>query len=600
MAQAYCEIDLPHPSRPGRLAAAFCAPLCVLSARKAEEVPGLLEQAESWSRAGHWVIGFVAYEAASAFDPALRTHPAPPPGMPYALFAVFRDAPAAPRPRKEYLCGAWRDETPRAQFDAALHLIRHGIRAGGFYQVNYTTRLRAPFLGDGLSFFDELRAGQPEAYCTYLEADGLQICSVSPELFFSWPAGHGLRTLTCRPMKGTAARHQDAKQDRAAAQGLKQSAKERAENLMIVDLMRNDLSRVAQPGTVRVPALFSVEAWPTVWQMTSTVTCETQAGTRLRDVFGALFPCGSVTGAPKAASMAAIRTLEAAPRGAYCGAIGALLPGGDALFSVGIRTPVIDASVQRSVCGIGSGIVLDSTPDAEAAEWVAKAAFLMRACPEYELLETLRLHRGRYWLLRGHLQRLERSAHALGFAFDTNVILGTLRAEAARHPDGHWRVRLRLCANGAARTEIQALDPLPVGPRMALASMPIDSADPWLRHKTTRREVYARVSSTGEGIFDTLLYNERGELTEFTRGNLVLECAGRLLTPRVDCGLLPGVFRAALLARGRIQESVLRQEDLQSAERIWFVNSVRGAVPVGMVDGAKGETRTLTPCGAGT
>lgn len=592
-ATGYCEIDFPHPSRPGRLAANFSGPECILAAATASEVPELLAKAEGYARSGHWVIGFVAYEAAPAFDTALRTHDTPPEGLPFALFAVYRGIAAVPRQREAHLNGVWRDETSRAHFDDAVAQIKRGISAGDYYQVNYTTRLRAPFLGDGLSFFDSLRASQPAAYCAYLDFGQWQVCSVSPELFFHWDAAEGgERSLTCRPMKGTATRHDDPVRDREAAQALLHSQKECAENLMIVDLMRNDLSRVARPGSVRTPQLFSVEAWPTVWQMTSTVTCRTKAGAGLREVFRALFPCGSVTGAPKAAAMAAINELESSPRGVYCGAVGAILPGGDALFSVGIRMPVISSApgseIRQAVaeCGIGSGITLDSAAENEYAEWFAKQAFLMQSCPEYELLETLRLHQGRYWLLQGHMRRLAHSARALGFPFDEKRIVQALQAASRQHPAGQWRVRLRLPASGEAHIEALALDSIAVSPLIALASAPVASRNPWLRHKTTRRGVYTELMSDQAGIFDTLLYNERGELTEFTRGNLVIELQGRLLTPAADCGVLPGVFREVLLARKRIQEGIVTIDDLARANRVWFVNSVRGAVAVQRITGA--------------
>jgi para-aminobenzoate synthetase/4-amino-4-deoxychorismate lyase len=580
--QAYCEIDFPLSSGAGRLAQAFSGAECILVARQAAEVPDLLKQAESFAQSGCWVIGFVAYEAAPAFDAALQVHGAPAHGLPYAAFAVFR-TPGAARARGDFLYGAWRDETPRAQFDNAIEHIRQGITAGDYYQVNYTTRLRAPFSGDGLSFFDSLRARQPAAYCAYLELGDARICSVSPELFFHWGKEEETgRALTCRPMKGTAARHEDPARDRDAAQALLHSPKERAENLMIVDLMRNDLSRVARPGSVTAAPLFSIEAWPTVWQMTSTVACRTRPDAGLREVFRALFPCGSVTGAPKAAAMSAIHGLETSPRGVYCGAVGVLLPGGEAVFSVAIRTPVIHAASGQAECGIGSGITLDSDAAREYDEWRAKQAFLLQACPEYELLETLRLHRGRYWLLRGHLARLARSASELNFDFDEAAIMQQLGANARLHSEGNWRVRLLLAANGEIRIETHPLDldTHSGAPLFALAESKVSSGNPWLHHKTTRREIYASLASKQAGIFDTLLHNERGELTEFTRGNLVVELGGRLLTPPAECGLLPGVYREALLSRKRIQEKILRIEDIAQADRIWFINSVRGAIEV--------------------
>ncbi len=587
IAQAYCELDFPDPmgsAERGRLRATFGAAERILVADKPGDVPALLREVEALAKAGCWAVGFVAYEAAIGFDAALTARDATA-DLPLAAFAIYGDAACEHRPRGDFLPGAWRDETRRERFDASVAAIRRGIAAGDYYQVNATSRLRAPLLGDSLAFFDALRANQPDAYCAYMDFGRWQICSVSPELFLHWAATSGAgRQLTSRPMKGTAARDDDPARDEKSALALRQSAKECAENLMIVDLIRNDMSRVAQLGTVAVPQMLAVEAWPTVWQMTSTVCCTTRDATTLADVFTALFPCGSVTGAPKRAAMAQIAALEASPRGAYCGAIGVVKPGGEALFSVGIRTVVVDGDGGVAECGSGSGITLDSNADDEWAEWQAKQLFLKRACPDYELLETLRLHRGRYWLRRGHMRRLERSAGALGFAFDEPRIAAALAVAAARHPAGQWRVRLRLAAAGAVNVEVFPLDPLPAVAQVVLAARPLASANPWLRHKTTRRGIYDALAATHDGIFDTLLYNERDELTEFTRGNLVLEIDGGLMTPPLACGLLPGVLREALLVRGRVAERTVTRDDLARADQLWFVNSVRGAVPVRLAD----------------
>lgn len=570
---AYGEIDFPLEEGAGRLRAAFSEPVAVLAAFAPGEVAGVLAGVAQWAREGCWAVGFVAYEAAGAFDSALKAH-APAVGLPLAAFAVFRQAGEA-RARGEFLPGAWHDITPAAEFDAAVAGIRRGIADGDYYQVNYTTRLRAALLGDSLGFYDALRAQQAGAYCAYLDFGRWRVCSVSPELFFRWEGG---ANLGCRPMKGTAARSADAATDAANAAALKASAKDRAENLMIVDLIRNDLSRLAELGSVKVASLFDVEPWPTVWQMTSSVACRTRPGVSLGEVFGALFPCGSVTGAPKAAAMAAIERVEAVPRGIYCGAIGVVQPGGAAVFSVGIRTAVVDAENGSAECGIGSGIVMDSEAQTERAEWQAKRAFLDAACPPYELLETLRLRRGRYWLLRGHLARLAASAAALGFACDMAAVEAELAAVARRHAADDWRVRLRLAAGGTPSAEAFALAPWPSVARFVLATAAVDSANPWLRHKTTQRGLYDALAVDCPDVFDTLLWNERGELTEFTRGNLLIEAGGRRLTPALRCGLLPGVYRSALLAHGRAEEAVLTRNDLATADAVWFINSLRGAV----------------------
>jgi para-aminobenzoate synthetase/4-amino-4-deoxychorismate lyase len=569
---AYCEIDFPLEG--GRLCGAFDEPETLLTAHTADELPTLLRRVEAAARAGRWALGFVAYEAASAFDSALATRAAE---LPLACFAVFGGLAPAPRKRSDWLCGVWRDMLPRSAFDGAIAAIRRGIANGDYYQVNYTTRVRAPFFGDSLALFDALRAQQANGYCAYLDLGRWRICSASPELFFHWRRDS---VVTSKPMKGTAPRFADAGQDAAAREHLRQSTKDRAENLMIVDLMRSDLSHIAELGSVTVSELFAVEAWPTVWQMTSTVSCRARSDIGLAEVFEALFPCGSVTGAPKAAAMAAIAELESAPRGAYCGAIGVVRPGGEAIFNVGIRSVVVDSETGRAECGIGSGIVIDSTAPDEYAEWQAKQVFLRRAMPDYALLETLRLHRGRYWLRRGHLARLARSAATLGFHHDRRRIDAALDEAAHAHPEGQWRVRLLLTAAGDTKITAYPLDSPPAIAAVGRAVGPGASANPWLCHKTDRRGLYEELASAETGIYDTLLYNERGEATEFTRGNLVVEIDGSRLTPPVACGLLPGVLREALLASRRIEEGVVAIDDLARASRVWFVNSVRGVLPV--------------------
>ncbi|MEW6163949.1 MAG: chorismate-binding protein [Pseudomonadota bacterium] len=573
-----CEIDFPLPGDGARLRFAAAAPAEVLVADEPAAVPALLARAEAFARAGGWAVGYVGYEAAAAFGPALRTRPADAHAPPCALFALYHQPDAASPPPGAALAGHWHDETPRPRFDAALDAIRAGIAAGDYYQVNYTSRLHAPLLGDARAYFARLRAAQPEAHCAYLEFGRWRICSVSPELFFHWEMERdGTRALSTRPMKGTAARHADPRRDRESAALLRQSPKEQAENLMIVDLLRNDLGRIACLGSVRVPRLFAVEAWPTVWQMTSTVSCRTPATTTLGEVFAALFPCGSVTGAPKVAAMAAIAALETSPRGVYCGAIGVLRPGGEALFSVAIRTVTVDAAKAAMTCGIGSGITLDSTAAGEHAEWQDKRGFLRQAGDDYRLLETLRLHNGRYWLRRGHLRRIAASAAALGFRCERGELEAALAAVAARHPAGQWRVRLLLAPDGVAVAEAFPFEPDTGAAGVALAAQPVASDDPWLRHKTTRRATYDALQRAG--AFDTLLWNERGELTEFTRGNLVVELDGRRLTPPLACGLLPGVLRAALLASRRVEEGIVTRDDLPRASALWFINSLRGMLP---------------------
>jgi len=584
---AYAEIDWPAAKDGIGMETAFGEPAELLVARRPDEVADLLRRVEGLAEEGFWLLGFVAYKAASAFDAALACRPEPE-GLPLAMFAVFRSR-SAPRERHDFLCGPWQSMLPRHAFDVGVASIHRDIAAGRCYQVNYTAKLRAAFLGDGAALFDALRRSQPGAYSAYLDFGRWQVCSVSPELFFHWqPADGGGRRLTTRPMKGTAPRHGDIKLDQEAADGLRESAKERAENLMIVDLLRNDLSRVAQLGSVSVPNLFSVEPWATVWQMTSTVECRARPGTGLADVFAALFPCGSVTGAPKIEAMRAITELEPAGRGVYCGAVGVVMPGGEARFNVGIRTVVIDREAGRAECGIGSGIVLDSTADGEYAEWQAKQRFLRQTCPDYRLFETLLWRRGRYWLRRHHLARLAASAAVLGFPLATGAVDQALDTATERFGTGQWWVRLQLAADGDIAVAAEPMVPTPGPISVALADRAVDSANPLLRHKTTQRQLYESLARPD--VFDTLLWNERGEVTEFTRGNLVVHLDDGLWTPALDCGLLPGTFRAALLARGVVREAVITFSQLDSARALWFVNSVRGAHRVEKVLGGRPST----------
>ncbi len=312
----------------------------------------------------------------------------------------------------------------RAQFDANLSVIHKAIAAGEFYQVNYTAPLQSDITGSPAALFERLQRAQPGGYAAYIDTGSEQILSVSPELFFDWDGGQAGGHILTRPMKGTAPRGTSPEQDALLAQNLTHSPKERAENVMIVDLLRNDLSRIARPHSVKVPTLFAVQSLPTVHQMVSDVTAQTRPGTRLRDVFSTLFPCGSITGAPKVRAMQTICTLEPTPRRVYCGAIGLVHPGGHATFNVAIRTVRIQGKQAR--CGIGSGITWDATPEREWQEWQHKRGFLERASEPFQLLETLRLQAGQFQNLGAHLARLAGAARHFGYPFDEKSIRAAL------------------------------------------------------------------------------------------------------------------------------------------------------------------------------
>jgi len=591
-------IDFADPlGETNHLRCAFDQPLRTLVAHTHEQVKPVLGAVQAAAKAGLWCVGYVRYEAAPAFDAALQTHPAD--GV-LAWFGVFDQALPWPDDRDTPVEAAlhWRSSLTREAFDAHMARIHQAIAAGAFYQVNYTTLLHGDFSGDPGALFTRLQRAQPGGYAACIDTGDEQVLSVSPELFFDWDGSAAGGRILTRPMKGTAARGATPEDDAAQVAALKRSPKERAENVMIVDLLRNDLSRIAQPNSVKVPALFTVQSLPTVHQMVSDVTAGTRAGTTLAEVFGALFPCGSITGAPKVRAMQEICALEPQPRGVYCGAIGVVRPGGHATFNVAIRTVTLRGA--QATCGIGSGITADATADAEWQEWQVKQRFLERASTPFELLETLRLQDGVFHNSGAHLARLERAASHFGYAFDAGRVQQTLAALTAdasfdlqdgllpvpKTTSTAWRVRLLLAASGQTRAEKFILNQ-PLAPVLiALAATHFEASESeFTRFKTTRRAHYEAFAPTDPGVFDTLLYNPQGELTECTRGNIALKLDGVWVTPPLRCGLLDGVGRDIALKDGRLTEQVVRVDDLPRVQAVAFINSLRGWVQAKWVDG---------------
>ena len=577
-------IDFTQPRAAGnlRLRGRWGAPARVLVAHHIDEVKPVLEAVHAAAEAGHWCVGHVRYEAAPAFDAALQVHAA---DGPLVWFEVHDGAPSAWPPAEAAgpaeACATWLPTLARPDFDAAIARIHQAIGDGELYQVNYTAPWMGTVTGEGAALFDALLRAQPGGYAACFTAGDEQVLSVSPELFFDWQASAAGGSILARPMKGTAARGATPALDVAAAERLRASPKERAENVMIVDLLRNDLSRIAEPHTVRVPELFHTQALPTVWQMTSDVQARTRTGLRLPDVFAALFPCGSVTGAPKVRAMQLIRELERLPRGIYCGAIGVVRPDGRggiaATFNVPIRTVVMRGTQAR--CSIGSGITASAEAGAEWQEWLHKQAFLARASEPFEVLETLALVDGVYRHQAEHLARMAEAAQHFGYPWQPAAVHACLQSLAAQHGRGPWRVRLLLDRFGQPRAEPFALQPTATPVRLQLAPRPLAEAHgEWVRFKTTRRAHYAAFApAPGSGIFDTVLFNAEGEITESTFGNLAMQMDdGRWLTPPLACGLLPGVGRAVELREGRVQEGVVRVQDLHRVRRWAFINSLRG------------------------
>jgi para-aminobenzoate synthetase/4-amino-4-deoxychorismate lyase len=557
----------------------FKHPLEVIRADRLGEVAGAFEAVQRAVDGGLYAAGFVAYEAAPAFDGALQTHPPGP--LPLVWFGLYkaptrRAPPAASSPSQ---VTDWVLDTPPEAYARAVTTIREAIADGVTYQANYTVRLRGRVRERSpenlFSLYEALRRVHEPPYASYLKLDEAQLLSLSPELFFSVQGGR----VTARPMKGTAARGRWWEEDEGQRWALLASPKERAENVMIVDLLRNDLGKLARPGTVQVPALFTLETYPTFHTLTSTITAELKERPTLWALFRALFPCGSVTGAPKVSTMALLRRLEPTPRGVYCGAIGFAAPGGEMTFSVPIRTLVVTAD-GRAEYGVGSGVTWDARAETEYEELATKAAAITRPRPEVMLLETLLWNCTHYALLERHLARVEASARYFGVALD----VGALQAALMRHAGAFWGQRRRVRALVAPSGDIEVAStpyaPPPEKPRVALADTPIDPRDPFLYHKTTHREVYAHHRRAFPNAFDVILWNGRGELTEFTIGNLVVELDGLRYTPPREAGLLAGTFRAELLEAGEITERPLFKHDLFNAARVWLINSVHGWVEV--------------------
>lgn len=566
----------------------FSRPLGIIRAEAVSDVlPALAEIEAQVEMSGRFAAGFLSYEASPAFDPAFRTRP-PGPGAPPLLWFGIYEAPeviALPPPGPGFSPPAsFEPSVTRAEYEAAVGRVKAHIANGDTYQVNYTLRLKAPFAGDDYEWFRLLASSQQCLYAACFDTGDFAVCSASPEVFFLRQG----ENVICRPMKGTAPRGRTAQEDETSAAWLYNSEKNRAENVMIVDMIRNDLGRVAETGTVEVPRLFTVERYPTVLQMTSTVTAKTRAG--FRELFSALFPCASITGAPKVNTMNIIAELETTPRGVYTGACGYVSPGNLARFNVAIRTVTVNRLTGEALYGVGGGIVWDSEPAEEYEECRIKAAVLTRRRHGFSLLETLLWTPFEGWALMGeHLARLADSAAFFGFPFDRKPVIDALDGLTSGFGQEPRRVRLLLSEDGAVETS-HSPAPSPFTEAVLLAFSPVivNSADPMLRHKTTRREIYekalAEARKSAPVIFDAILVNERGEVTETAIANIVAEKDGNLYTPPLSCGLLPGTLRARLLAEGKIRERVMDRGFIESADALFLANSVRGLVKARLVE----------------
>lgn len=567
----------------------FEHPVEIIRADAPEEVDAALAALISGISRGLYAAGFFSYELGYLLEPRLASLLPEQRKMPLLWFGLY----TTPREMTGAEVQEWLNEeaigTPTLgelahSWDSASYLkrfeeVQNNIRSGDIYQLNLTFKAKFNLQGSPLALYRDLRLKQRVAYAGLVDTGDVTILSASPELFIKQEG----RVIETRPMKGTAPRAGTLDADAEVRTVLSKDVKNRAENLMIVDLMRNDLGRIADLGSVSVTDLFTVETFKTLHQMTSGVRAELKPGIGIIDILKAIFPPGSITGAPKIRAMELIRELETESRGVYCGAIGRFSPDGTTLLNVAIRTTVIDRKGAGEM-GIGSGIVADSDGVKEYAECLLKMKFLTDPVRRFELIETMLYEPGKGIWLRGyHLARLAASAAYFGFVFDARKVRDAIDIATKPHADERLRVRLLLDEDGIV-TITMAPQPQTAADavmRYVVSDSRLNSSDLFLYHKTTRRELYDREwkhYADTLGADEVIYLNESGELAEGSRTSIFIERDGKLLTPRLAAGVLPGTLRAALIDEGRAIEARLTIQDLNGATEIYLGNSVRGLV----------------------
>ena len=547
----------------------FTKPIKELKTRDIDQVEALLREVEAYQKKGFYAVGYVSYEAAPAFEKKFAVHPAPLMGEYLLYFTIHQEVETLPFP-EDYeavdLPANWKEEVEAPAYQEAIETIHHHIRQGDTYQVNYTVQLSQELKSDPLAIYNRLVVEQKAHYNAFIQHDDVSILSISPELFFEQDD----RLLTTRPMKGTTHRGLTNQSDLQEAAWLEADPKNRAENMMIVDLLRNDMNRISEIGSEHVTHLCQVEQYSTVWQMTSTIESRLRAEVDLVQTFQALFPCGSITGAPKISTMEIIQKTEKAPRGVYCGTIGILLPKGKRIFNVAIRTVQIQGN--RAIYGVGGGITWDSQWEGEYQETKQKSAVLYRQEPRFELLTTGLIHQGELTFLEQHLTRLREASRYFAYPYNEPKLLNELQEQLAHvDPSLDYRCRIALQKNGTIQLTITELTDLPASYLQAqLTEQKLDLATPFTYFKTSQRNHLA--TKHREQIF----YLPDGSLLETTIGNLILEIEGKLYTPPAHLPLLDGIYRCHLLETQQVEEKLLTLNDLKNADRIYACNALRG------------------------
>jgi para-aminobenzoate synthetase/4-amino-4-deoxychorismate lyase len=552
----------------------------ILTFKAGDNVDLFFKGIEDFVKKGFWLCGYFAYEFGYFLEPAfhaLRQKSA----YPLAWFGVCRKPTLInqsyhqPNFKNADLFYAVKNIKPnicQREYAAKISRIKDYLKEGLTYQVNFTFKVKFDFRGDVLDFYLNLRKSQPTSYMALINMGESFILSLSPELFFRREG----KTIVTRPMKGTSGRGLTWDGDKKNQEELKKNAKIKAENVMIVDLLRNDLGRIAQK--VWVPRLFQVEKYRTLYQMTSTIKAKLfKSDVKIKDIFTSLFPCGSVTGAPKIKTMDIIRSLEKEPRGIYTGAIGYISPEKEACFNVAIRTILLNQG--KGEMGIGGGIVDDSVEKYEYEEALLKAKFLVEKFPQFSLIETILWQENKgYFLLDLHLERLKNSCDYFSISLDFKKLKKNLKIAQANMNQGKWKVRILVNPLGQVSIERQPLEELNTPVRVKISAQRINPGNVFLYHKTTRRHIYDRENRRArrQGFFEVIFLNINGQVTEGAISNIFILKQGRLYTPPVKCGLLEGVLRKHLLREGKVEEKIIYPKDILDADKWYIGNSVRG------------------------
>lgn len=540
-----------------------------LKTKDIKEVKHLLAEVEAYQNQGYYAVGYVSYEAAPAFETKFEVIDGPLMSEYLLYFTIHETVQTEPIPltyKPTDLPKSWQELTSAEEYKATIEQIHHHIRQGDTYQVNYTVQLQQNLTADPFAIYNRLVVEQNAHYNAFIQHDDVTIISISPELFFKKDGDR----LTTRPMKGTTNRGLTTETDLKQAQWLAQDQKNRSENMMIVDLLRNDMNRISKIGSENVKRLCQVEQYSTVWQMTSTIETQLLPNSSLSDVFQALFPCGSITGAPKIATMEIINKVEKQPRGVYCGAIGILVPQGPSIFNVAIRTLQMEGT--KAVYGVGGGITWDSKWEAEYEETKQKAAVLYRQNPRFDLISTGRVHQGKLLFLEEHMKRLQESSRYFDYPFNKEKVKKQVEDLCQSLDfDTDYRLKMSLAKDGELTFEHNQLTGLAddfCQARLVEQTYPLDS--PYTYFKTSYRPHISL------GPHEQIYYNQKKELLETSIGNLVLKIEDQLYTPPIRLGLLNGIYRQNLIANNQVTERVLTLDNLKQAQAIYGCNAVRG------------------------